>query len=84
MLAIASNNRICCHDYHLITTSRRPTYTHSSTNSETAIQLVSLKYNLASKSHSNVKVHMEQNIQEWTKSNLWKIAFKKFEGTWSA
>ena len=27
---------------------------------------------------------MEQSIQEWTKKNLWKTAFKKFEVTWSA
>ena len=26
---------------------------------------------------------MEQSIQEWTKQNLWKKAFKKFEVTWS-
>ena len=25
-----------------------------------------------------------QNIQEWTKENLWKIIFKKFERLWSA
>ena len=24
--------------------------------------------------------HLEQSIQEWTKQNLWKIVFKKFEG----
>ena len=27
---------------------------------------------------------MGQSIQEWTKQNLWKTAFKKFEGVWSA
>ena len=27
---------------------------------------------------------MGQSIQEWAKSNLWKTAFKKFEGIWSA
>ena len=27
---------------------------------------------------------MGQSIQEWTKYNLWKTAFKKFEGIWSA
>ena len=27
---------------------------------------------------------MEQIIQEWTKQNLWKTAFKKSEGLWSA
>ena len=27
---------------------------------------------------------MAQSIQEWTKWNLWKTAFKKFEVTWSA
>ena len=27
---------------------------------------------------------MGQSIQEWTKKNLWKTVFKKFEGTWSA
>ena len=26
---------------------------------------------------------MGQSIQEWTKKNLWKIAFKKFERVWS-
>ena len=25
-----------------------------------------------------------QSIQEWTKYNLWKTAYKKFEGVWSA
>ena len=24
------------------------------------------------------------SIQEWAKQNLWKIAFKKIEGVWSA
>ena len=28
--------------------------------------------------------YMKQNIQEWTKVNLWKTAFKKFGGAWSA
>ena len=27
---------------------------------------------------------MGQSIQEWTKKNLWKTAFKKFEKIWSA
>ena len=27
--------------------------------------------------------HMEQSIQEWTKQNLWKTAFKQFEEIWS-
>ena len=27
---------------------------------------------------------MGQGIQEWTKWNLWKTAFKKFEVIWSA
>ena len=27
---------------------------------------------------------MGQSIQEWTKKNLWKTAFKKFERIWSA
>ena len=27
---------------------------------------------------------MRQYIQEWTKENLWKAAFKKFEVIWSA
>ena len=27
---------------------------------------------------------MEQSFQEWTKQNLWKTAFKKFERVWSA
>ena len=27
---------------------------------------------------------MVQSIQEWTKYNLWKTAFKKFERIWSA
>ena len=27
---------------------------------------------------------MGQGIQEWTKTNLWKTAFKKFEVIWSA
>ena len=29
-------------------------------------------------------VHMEQSIQKWSKYNLWKTAFKKFEGVWFA
>ena len=28
--------------------------------------------------------HMGQGVQEWTNLNLWKTAFKKFEGIWSA
>ena len=28
--------------------------------------------------------YMKQSIQEWTKVNLWKTAFKKFGGVWSA
>ena len=28
--------------------------------------------------------YVGQNIQEWTKQNLWKTAFKKFEVIWSA
>ena len=28
--------------------------------------------------------NMGQGIQEWTKQNLWKTAFKKFEVIWSA
>ena len=28
-------------------------------------------------------VHMGQGIQEWTKQNLWKTAFKKLEVIWS-
>ena len=27
---------------------------------------------------------MGQSIQEWTKENLWKTSFKKFEVIWSA
>ena len=27
---------------------------------------------------------MGQSIQEWTKLILWKIAFEKFQGIWSA
>ena len=27
---------------------------------------------------------MRQSIQEWTKQKLWKTAFKKFDGIWSA
>ena len=26
---------------------------------------------------------MGQSVQEWTKENLWKTAFKKFEVIWS-
>ena len=29
-------------------------------------------------------LYMGQSIQEWTKWNLWKTAFKKFEVIWSA
>ena len=28
--------------------------------------------------------YMRRSIQEWTKYNLWKTTFKKFEGIWSA
>ena len=28
--------------------------------------------------------YLDQGIQEWTKQNLWKAAFKKFEVIWSA
>lgn len=45
--------------YDLITASEGPTRIHdtkNSTNSETVIQLVSIKYNPALKSHSSVKV----------------------------
>ena len=28
--------------------------------------------------------YMGESIQEWTKQNLWKAAFKSFEGVWSA
>ena len=28
--------------------------------------------------------YVRQSIQEWTKENLRKTAFKKFEGVWSA
>ena len=28
--------------------------------------------------------YMRQSIQEWTKFNLWKTAFKKFEEIWTA
>ena len=29
-------------------------------------------------------LYMGQITQEWTKKNLWKTAFKLFEGAWSA
>ena len=29
-------------------------------------------------------LQLGQSIQEWTKWDLWKTAFKKFEGIWSA
>ena len=32
----------------------------------------------------NAEVYLRQCIQEWTKQNLWKTAFKKSEGVWSA
>ena len=31
-----------------------------------------------------VKLKMGQGIEEWTKKNLWKTAFKRFEVIWSA
>ena len=31
-----------------------------------------------------VDPYLGQNIQAWTNENLWKTAFKKFEGIWSA
>ena len=36
--------------------------------------------------HSSTEqmIHMGQGIEECTKSNLWKTAFKKFEVVWSA
>ena len=30
-----------------------------------------------------IAINMGQSIQEWTKSNLWKTAFRKFEEVWS-
>ena len=33
---------------------------------------------------SSNEYNMRQSIQEWTKQNLWKTTFKKFEGVWSA
>ena len=30
------------------------------------------------------EAYLGQSIQEWTKEILWKTAFKKFEGVWSA
>ena len=32
---------------------------------------------------SSLYVHMGQSIQKWAKENLWKTAFKKFEGVWA-
>ena len=32
----------------------------------------------------NPSLHMRQSIQEWTKLNLWRTVFKKFEVIWSA
>ena len=29
-------------------------------------------------------VYMGESIQEWTRKNLWKTAFKNFEGVWPA
>ena len=40
-------------------------------------------FSVKHKSLWNVK-QMGQGIQEWTKKNLWKTAFKKFEVIWSA
>ena len=34
--------------------------------------------------NSSKASQMGKSIQEWTKQNLWKTAFKKFEGVWSA
>ena len=31
-----------------------------------------------------LNTHLRQSIQEWTKWNMWKAAFKKFEVIWSA
>ena len=31
-----------------------------------------------------MKFHLGQSIQEFTKQNLWKTAFKKFEVIWPA
>ena len=28
--------------------------------------------------------YLRQSFQEWTKQNLWKTAFKKFQAIWSA
>ena len=30
------------------------------------------------------EVYLGQSSQEWTNKNLWKTAFKKFKGIWSA
>ena len=40
---------------------------------------------IPSKYSNYVKLlYMGQSIQEWTKYNLWKEAFNKIEGIWSA
>ena len=31
-----------------------------------------------------IELQLGQSIQEWTKRNLWKTAFKKFEMIWFA
>ena len=39
---------------------------------------------IAKQVHTCIYIDMGQSIQEWTKWNLWKTAFKKFEVIWSA
>ena len=34
--------------------------------------------------NASVRLYIGQSIQEWTKWNLWKTAFKKYKRIWSA
>ena len=42
------------------------------------------KKNILLTLHTLMLLQMGQGIQEWTKQNLWKTFFKKFEVIWSA
>ena len=48
-----------------------------------SLPIMSVLHLLPFVSH-RIKSYKGQSIQEWTKWNLWKAVFKKFEAIWSA
>ena len=51
-----------CHGYNLIATLEGLICIHHSTNTEAAIQLCSLKYNIGLNLHPNMKVHIKDGL----------------------